>query len=193
MQKVKLFTDGSSLNNQKSKKGGSFGGIGGYIVYADGEEQQYSEVLEGSKITNQVAELTAYLRGLEILIEKNIKNFVYVYTDSMYLINIYTNWIKKWESAGWTKADGKEIENLDLIKEIYNKIKETSLKIFYKHVRSHQDKPDEGTDEYLIWYGNNKADELATYSANIAKEQAKEEEEEKKELKNKRKQKNTTI
>ena len=89
----------------------------------------------------------------------------------MYLINIYTKWLKQWEANNWKKMDGKEIENLNLIKEIHDLILDCKLKIFYKHVKAHREKPsDEKSDEYLIWFGNNKADELATYSANIVKE-----------------------
>lgn len=167
---IKLFTDGSTLNNQGSKKGLSYGGYGGYILFTNGDEQVYSEPLEGDKITNQVSELYAFKHGLELIIQKGLKDFIYVYSDSMYLINIYTSWIKKWESDNWKKIDGNEIENLDLIKEIYLLTKQSNLKIFYKHVKAHQIEPEKGTPEHLLWYGNNKADELATYSATLSKE-----------------------
>jgi ribonuclease HI len=167
---TKIFTDGSTLNNQKSKSGCSYGGYGGYILYSNSEEQVYSNPLEGDKITNQVAELMALKCGLEIVIPKVPKDFVYVYTDSTYVINIYTNWINKWIKDGWKKIDGKNIENIDLIKEINEYIIENKIKIFFKHVKAHQEKPPEGTPQYLLWYGNNKADELAVYSANISKE-----------------------
>jgi len=171
MKITKVFTDGSTLNNQKSKKAQSFGGYGGYILYSNGEDQQFTEPLEGDKITNQVAELTAYKHALNVIKEKNLRDFIYIYTDSMYLINIYTKWLKQWEANNWKKMDGKEIENLNLIKEIHDLILDCKLKIFYKHVKAHREKPsDEKSDEYLIWFGNNKADELATYSANIVKE-----------------------
>jgi ribonuclease HI len=171
MKITKVFTDGSTLNNQNSKKNQSFGGYGGYLIYSNGEEEQFTEPLEGDKITNQIAELTAYKHSLKKIIDKQLKDFIYIYTDSMYLINIYTKWIKKWEADGWKKADGKNIENLDLIKEIYNLILDSKLKIFYKHVKAHQEKPsDEKSEKYFIWFGNNKADELATYAANIVKE-----------------------
>ena len=167
---TKLFTDGSTLNNQKSKSGCSYGGYGGYVLYSNGEEQVYSNPLEGDKITNQVAELMALKYGLEIVILKVPKDFIYVYTDSTYVINIYTNWINKWIKEEWKKTDGKIIENMDLIKEINDYIIANKIKIFFKHVKAHQEKPQEGTPEYLLWYGNNKADELAVYSANISKE-----------------------
>ena len=65
---TKLFTDGSTLNNQGAKKGCSYGGYGGYVLFSDGNEQVFSEPLEGDKITNQVAELMALKHGLEIVL-----------------------------------------------------------------------------------------------------------------------------
>ena len=71
MKKTKIFTDGSTLNNQNSKKGTAFGGYGGYIIYSNGDEKIYSEPLEGDKITNQVSELMAYKHGLNLIIENS--------------------------------------------------------------------------------------------------------------------------
>ena len=191
MKITKIFTDGSALNNQKGNQGITFGGYGVYIVFSDGDEKCYSEPLQCEKVTNQVAELTAFKYGLELIIQKDIKDFIYIYTDSMYLINIYTNWIKKWEQDGWKKSDNKEIENIELIKTIYNLINSSKLKIFYKHVKAHRDPPPKESKEYFLWYGNNKADELATYAANIAKEQYKDQQQTN--IINKRKTKKTAI
>lgn len=172
---TKLFTDGSTLNNQGAKKGCSYGGYGGYIVFSNGDEQVFSEPLQGEKITNQVSELEGLKHGLKIVIPVVPKDLIYVYTDSMYIVNIFTNWIKKWINENWIKPDGKPVENADLIKEIYNLIIESNAKIFYKHVRAHQSEPsNKESPEHRIWYGNAKADELAVYSANISKENSKE-------------------
>jgi len=174
---TKLFTDGSTLNNQGSKKGCSYGGCGGYILFSNGNEQVFSEPLEGDKITNQVAELMALKHGLEQVLPviAKTKDLVYVYTDSTYIINIYTSWIKKWIEDNWKKSDGKPVENHELIKQIYELITESNAKIFYKHVKAHQTAPDDiNSAEYKIWYGNAKADELAVYSATISKENSKE-------------------
>ncbi len=168
---TKIFTDGSTLNNQKSKKGCSYGGCGGYILFSNGEEQVFTEPLEGDKITNQVAELTALKYAIEIVLNKVPKDLLYVYTDSMYVINIFTSWIKKWINDKWVKPDGKSVENHELIKDIYNLIISNNLKIIFKHIKAHQEAPqDVNSVEYKNWYGNNKADELAVYSANISKE-----------------------
>jgi ribonuclease HI len=46
-------------------------------------------------------------------------DIVYIYSDSAYCINIFTQWISKWKANGWTRGKKHEpIENLDLIKEI---------------------------------------------------------------------------
>jgi len=180
---TKLFTDGSTLNNQGAKKGCSYGGYGGYVLFSNGNEQVFSEPLEGDKITNQVAELMALKHGLELVLPiiAKTKDLIYVYTDSMYVINIYTNWIKKWISDEWKKQDGTPVENQELIQEIYELINTSNAKIFYKHVKAHQSAPDDvDSAEYKIWYGNAKADELAVYSATISKERNKDKQEHKK-------------
>lgn len=169
-----LYIDGSTLNNQGARKGCSYGGYGGYIVFSDGSEKVFSEPLEGDKITNQVSELMALKHALETVIPVVPKDFIYVYTDSMYIVNIYTSWIKKWISADWKKPNGEPVDNVELIQYIYNLVTSNNIKVFYKHVKAHQSAPlDKKSNEYKIWYGNNKADELAVYSANISKDRAK--------------------
>jgi ribonuclease HI len=64
---MEIFTDGSCLNNSNSKKGLSKGGIG--IYWGENDARNTSEPLIGDKITNQVAELTAISKTLDILIQ----------------------------------------------------------------------------------------------------------------------------
>jgi ribonuclease HI len=70
-------------------------------------------------------ELMAVLYTLKLL-DKNKKfcnnNFRVVpiiYCDSSYVVNIFNNWMYKWEKNNWLKSDNKEIKNLDIIKEIF--------------------------------------------------------------------------
>jgi ribonuclease HI len=166
---IKLFTDGSCLNNQQSKKKKCHGGIGIFIIYPDNSEKSFTEIVQGDKITNQVAELMAIKKGIEF-IDNSYNGILYLYTDSQYVINIFTNWIKKWESQLWKKCNGQNIENIDLIRDIYNIIKNLNFKIIFKHVKSHQIQPELNSPKYILWYGNNQADRLATFSANLSKE-----------------------
>jgi len=157
-EKILVFCDGSSLNNN-SKKGDRIGGIG--VFFGDDDVRNISEVITLEKITNQVAELLACIKALYILKNDNFKGFVYIYTDSSYVINCMISYCKKWEKQGWVKEDKTQIENLELIKELYNLTK--TMKVIYKHVKAHTDAPkDKSTEEFKLWYGNHMADALAT-------------------------------
>jgi ribonuclease HI len=157
-QKTIVYCDGSCLNNN-SKKGQRAGGLG--VFFGDNDPRNISEVVTEDKITNQVAELLACIKALYILKNENFSGFVYIYTDSSYVINCMVTYCKKWEKNNWVKDDKSEIENLELIQELYNLTK--SMKVIYKHVKAHQDPPkDKHSDEFKIWYGNQMADALAT-------------------------------
>ena len=61
---LKVYTDGSCINNGKE---GSKGGIG--IYFGDGDSRNVSKRLEYDKVTNNVAELSALNEALDILVE----------------------------------------------------------------------------------------------------------------------------
>ena len=155
-----VYTDGSTLNNQH--KGHRKGGVG--VFYGDNDQRNKSiELIESStnKVTNQVAEITACIIAIEtsIGITEPFKSLL-ICSDSMYTINCITKWCKTWEKKGWKKADGKIIENLDLIKKLYNY--STIYNIKYKHVKAHKSQPPGDSPLYADWYGNMMADMLAT-------------------------------
>jgi len=157
-QRINVFCDGSALNNN-SKKGQRIGGIG--VFFNDNDTRNISEVINTEKITNLVSELLACFKALYILKNEDYKGFVYIYTDSMYVLNCIVSYCKKWEKQGWKKEDKSEIENLELIKELFNLTKE--MKVIYKHIKAHQEAPsNKNSEEFKLWYGNQMADALAT-------------------------------
>jgi len=105
----------------------------------------------------------ACLEALTIL-EKNTKpneKKIYIITDSKYVYNSCVDWIAVWEKNNWKKADGKPVDNKELLVGIREKYK--IVKPIFKHVNSHKDEPqDKNTIEWIFWYGNMKADEFAT-------------------------------
>ena len=119
MNTINIFTDGSTLNNQV--KGLRYGGAG--IFFGDNDPRNSKVPLKETnfnKVTNQVAELTAVLKALEIVKENLANNdIINIYTDSMYIVNSMNKWAKKWETNDWKKSNGKEVLNLDLITKIY--------------------------------------------------------------------------
>jgi ribonuclease HI len=162
---INIYTDGSCLNNQRSKKGQSYGGYGGYIKYPNGDEEEYSAGLSGSKITNNIGEFMAFKYAVERMIEIDTRNIIHIYTDSTYLINTYTKWIKDWERNGWKKANNKDIENVELIQEIYSLMKDSRLIFIFKKVKAHENEPPQTSSKWIHWYGNNRADSLAVTCA----------------------------
>ena len=166
MSEVIIFTDGSTLNNQI--KGNRKGGVG--VFFGDNDERNISLALKESdsnKVTNQVAELLACIKGVEkILLEEEInERKIIIYTDSMYIVNSIQKWAINWEKNNWKKSDNKDVENIDLIKKLYYYSK--NLKIDFRHVRSHQKEPNKDNPNYKIWYGNNQADRLAVEASNL--------------------------
>lgn len=181
-----IFIKGLTLNNQ-SKKECSYGGYGCYIIFSNTKEESCSKPLEGDKITCKIAEFLALKYSLEIIVNSNIKDLIYIYIDNVYIINIFTNCIKKWIVSDWKKSDGNYIDNYELIKEIYEYILENNIKVFFKQIKTYHIKPEQNTDAYFLWNGNNKANELAIYSSNLSKERYQELNEIDKEIKKKSK------
>jgi ribonuclease HI len=170
MSIIRIYTDGSCLNNQQSKKGLSFGGYGCYIVYPNGVEEEFSAGISGPKVTNNIGEFMAYKCALMRMIEIDTPDICHVYTDSAYLINTFTKWAKDWEKNGWKKSNGKDVENVELIQEIYTLMNDSHITIILKKVKAHQLEPSRNSDNWNHWYGNDKVDKLAILCATDMKE-----------------------
>ncbi len=106
MKEVTIYTDGACSGNPGP------GGWGAIIFYKDTKKELsgYSE-----KTTNNIMELTAALKALELLKEKcDIK----LYTDSQYVKNGITNWIFNWQRNGWKNSKKEAVKNTEIWKEL---------------------------------------------------------------------------
>jgi len=160
MKEIIFFTDGSTLNNQE--KGKRRGGVG--VFFGDDDPRNISFSLKETKyfkVTNQVAELTACIKGIETLLgsQKTIAKQIVIYTDSMYIVNSISSWAKTWAKNDWKKSNGSPVENLKLIKKLYYYC--LNLGIILRHVKAHKKAPPKDSDKYHLWYGNDQADKLA--------------------------------
>ena len=135
---MKVYTDGSCINNGKE---GSVGGIG--IFFGNNDKRNVSRKLNLKKVTNNVAELSALSEALSIL--KNEKREVIVYTDSKYSILCCTSYGDKQKLSEWKN----NIPNKELVKEVYNKYNEKK-NISLEYVMGHSN-----------IYENEMADKLA--------------------------------
>ncbi len=164
MNKIDIFTDGSTLNNQY--KGNRCGGCG--VFFGDNDDRNLSIPLKETKnlkVTNQVAELTACVKALEKLDEDDIKKQITIYTDSVYVQNSMKKWAKNWIKNDWKGSTGKVVKNVELIKTLY----QLTLKfnVNYIHVKAHKTEPSKDSKQYYYWYGNFMADKLAVEASNL--------------------------
>lgn len=107
LKTVKIFSDGSCLKNP--------GGPGGYgiVLQYRGEEREFSDGFHST--TNNRMEMMGALIGLERL--KYPCNVI-LYSDSQYLKNGMTQWMKWWKRNGWMTSDKKPVKNVDLWKRL---------------------------------------------------------------------------
>ena len=133
-----IYTDGACSGNPGP------GGWGAVIFNQDNNQNDISGKVKNT--TNNRMELMAPIMAL-----KKIKSNsdITIYTDSNYVKNGITVWIKKWEKNGWKNSNKKSVKNKDL----WSKLNELCQKnkVTWKWVKGHSN------NEY-----NNLADELAT-------------------------------
>ena len=107
---IEAATDGACSGNPGR------GGWGGLIIFEDGSEIE----IGGSEIntTNNRMELTAAIKTMEKLKTLKLRDDFTLRTDSKYVIEGYSNWIKNWKKNGWKTSSGKSVQNLDLWQKI---------------------------------------------------------------------------
>ncbi|MFK7873902.1 MAG: ribonuclease HI [Oligoflexales bacterium] len=101
--------------------------------------------------TNNQMELLAALQGLKKATEKQAKS-VEVRTDSKYLVQGMTSWIKNWKKKDWKTAQGKPVLNQQLWMDL--DVVCQQLDVTWTHVAAHCGIP-----------GNERADEIASSEA----------------------------
>ena len=136
--KYKIYTDGACSGNP---------GPGGWgAVILDQDEKQKNISGSEKNTTNNRMELLAAIMSL-----KKIKtnSEVVIFTDSIYVKNGITEWMKNWKKNGWKNSSKKPVKNKDLWEKL-DKLCEANS-VSWKWVKGHS------TNEF-----NNLADELAT-------------------------------
>ena len=136
--KYKIYTDGACSGNPGP------GGWGAVIFDQDDKQKNISGSEKNT--TNNRMELLAAIMSL-----KKIKtnSEVVIFTDSIYVKNGITEWMKNWKKNGWKNSSKKPVKNKDLWEKL-DKLCEANS-VSWKWVKGHS------TNEF-----NNLADELAT-------------------------------
>ena len=100
--RIDIFTDGACSGNP---------GPGGWgAILRSGNHEK--EISGGeTATTNNRMEIMAAIRALESLKKPST---VTIHTDSRYLMDGATQWMKKWKLNGWKTADKKPVKNAEL-------------------------------------------------------------------------------
>ncbi|URQ74064.1 ribonuclease HI [SAR86 cluster bacterium] len=106
MKIIRIYTDGACRGNP---------GPGGWgaLILKDNEEIK----LNGGQnvTTNNQMELTAVIKALDFFSESTE---IEIFTDSKYVMDGITEYIKKWKVNGWKTASKKPVKNSDLWKQL---------------------------------------------------------------------------
>ncbi len=133
---IEIYTDGACSGNPGP------GGWGALLRIGNAE----TELCGGDPATtNNRMELMAAIQALDAL-KRSSK--VRLHTDSKYVMDGVTKWIRGWKKNGWKTADKKPVKNEDLWKRL--DAANASHDVTWKWVKGHSDNE-----------MNNRADELA--------------------------------
>ena len=121
--RLKIYTDGACSGNP---------GKGGWAaIILDGKNQSSISGSE-SKTTNNRMELMAPIMALKKI---KIKSEITIYTDSRYVKDGITEWIKKWKLNNWKSSNKKPVKNKDLWVKLDNHCQKHNVS--WKWVKAH--------------------------------------------------------
>jgi len=138
MKKITIFTDGASRGNPGKGGWGSIIRSGDYVKELGGSEKD---------TTNNRMELMAVIAALEY-VERG-DDEITIHSDSKYVIQGATSWIKGWKDRGWKTSQKTDVLNKDLWERLDIAMKEKN--ITWKNVAGH-----------VGIAGNERADVIAT-------------------------------
>ena len=122
--KYKIYTDGACSGNP---------GKGGWAAIILNEKCIQSK-LSGSEnsTTNNRMELTAPIMALNKIKKKSE---ITIYTDSKYVKDGITSWIKKWKLNNWKNSNKKKVKNKDLWIKLDNSCQKHN--VIWRWVKAH--------------------------------------------------------
>jgi len=144
MTKVEIYTDGACKGNPGPGGWGAVIRMGAHEKELSGGEPQ---------TTNNRMEMTAAIEALNILTRPCA---VTLYTDSKYVMDGLTKWVKGWQRNGWRTADKKPVKNAELWHALLAAV--ARHKIEWQWVKGHAGHPE-----------NERADTLASNAAIAAR------------------------
>jgi len=155
-----IYTDGACTGNPGP------GGWGVVVYYSD--RSIYELGGDAAQTTNNRMEMQAAIAALKLLATANHNEPITLYTDSEYLINGVTKWVKGWKKKGWKTAQGKPVLNQDLW-ETLDELNTPLVK--WQYVRGHAGNiGNERCDVIARAFANGKSPSLQQLSTSISTE-----------------------
>ena len=121
--KFKIYTDGACSGNP---------GKGGWAAIILDDLNQSSISGGENNTTNNRMELMAPIMALKKIKKRSE---ITIFTDSKYVKNGITDWIKKWKQNNWKSSNRKPVKNKDLWIKLDNSCQKH--KITWKWVKAH--------------------------------------------------------
>ncbi|BAZ83938.1 ribonuclease HI [Dolichospermum compactum] len=121
-----IYTDGACTGNPGP------GGWGTVVYFSDGSVHEMGD--SSQHTTNNKMEMQAAIAALEFFKSSGQTQPITLYTDSKYVIDCVTKWVKGWKKNGWKKSDGNPVQNQDLL-EILDQL--NNQRVQWQHVRGH--------------------------------------------------------
>ncbi|MDR2667276.1 MAG: ribonuclease HI [Holosporales bacterium] len=123
--RIEVYTDGSCIGNP---------GPGGWAAVFTFRDKRTNISGFEKETTNNRMELKAAIEAIKTIPQNVV---AVVYTDSTYVKNGITSWIKTWTRNNWKSSSGKAVKNQDLWEEL---LKATALKaVEWRWVKGHSD------------------------------------------------------
>jgi len=120
---VEIYTDGACRGNPGP------GGWGAVLMC----EGKVKKIYGGEKeTTNNRMELTAAIKALQAL-KKSSQ--VVLTTDSQYVKNGITEWLKNWKKNGWKTANKKLVKNIELWQVLDEEVSKHNIQ--WKWIKGH--------------------------------------------------------
>lgn len=100
-------------------------------LYIDAIHSEYCD-----NTTNNREELKAILYVMKLAAEDPDNSYV-VYSDSAYAVNSVNTWMHNWAANCWRNSKNREVENVDLMKELYSYYNKNLWNFQLKKVKGH--------------------------------------------------------
>ena len=126
--RAEIFTDGACSGNP---------GPGGWAVILKSGAHELELTGGARATTNNRMELPAAIEGLKALKKPTA---VILHTDSRYVMDGASKWLKGWKKNGWKTADRKPVKNEDLWRALDDAMNGHALE--WRWVRGHSGHPE---------------------------------------------------